>query len=402
MQQSNIERSNDEQQNSTQQKSTEETPKESTGDIKEELREVIRAELSDDDLEPLSPADALEKHLTTNAPGYSQKTLDSHASRLGHFVEWCESEGISNLNELGGADINDYRNWRREDGDLNTVSEKTQQDTLRVFIRFCETIDAVSTGLSNKVISPSLNDDEGARDVMVPHEKAQEILNHLDKYEYASHEHVTWVLLAQTGMRTGTVRSLDEGDYYPDADNPHLKVGHSPEKGTPIKNGGAGERRISIPPSACEVLDDYFADQRPDVTDDFGREPLLATQFGRIGRSTIRKYVYKWTRPCAVTGECPHGKEIDECEAADRADAASKCESSKSPHPVRRGYITHELESGVPEFVVSQRCNVSEEIIDIHYDNRNEEKKMSQRKELLDAVYEDDDRYGSESMEGEN
>jgi integrase len=57
-----------------------------------------------------------------------------------------------------------------------------------------------------------------------------------------------------------------------------------------------------------------------------------------------------------------------------------------TPHPIRRGYITHLLTSGVPVEVVSERCNVSPSIIDEHYDVRSVEDKMRQRQQVLDEV----------------
>lgn len=44
---------------------------------------------------------------------------------------------------LGGRQLHEFRLWRREDGDSNTVSEKTQMDTLRLFSRWLESIDCV-------------------------------------------------------------------------------------------------------------------------------------------------------------------------------------------------------------------------------------------------------------------
>ena len=70
-------------------------------------------------------------------------------------------------------------------------------------------------------------------------------------------------------------------------------------------------------------------------------------------------------------------------------DRASKCPSSVTPHPIRRGYITDLLRSGVPVEVVSDRCNVSPAIIEQHYDVRSEEDKMLQRQRILDEVEED-------------
>jgi len=119
------------------------------------------------------------------------------------------------------------------------------------------------------------------------------------------------------------------------------------------------------------------------VTDEHGREPLLASQQGRITKSTIRKYVYKWSRSCAVGAECPHDRDPDECDAANDLDQASKCPSSVTPHPIRRGYITRLLKAGVTIEVVSDRCNVSPVVIDEHYDVRTEEEKMQQREAVL-------------------
>ena len=39
-----------------------------------------------------------------------------------------------------------------------------------------------------------------------------------------------------------------------------------------------------------------------------------------------------------------------------------------TPHPIRRGHITHLLTCGIPIEVVSERCNVSPSIIDEHYE----------------------------------
>jgi integrase len=158
---------------------------------------------------------------------------------------------------------------------------------------------------------------------------------------------------------------------------------HRPDTDTPIKNGPRGERPVAIPKSVCDVIDDYLAYQRPDVTDDNGRESLLATAQGRPAKSTIRKCVYKWSRPCAYGKECPHDRDPEECEAASDVSRASGCPSSVTPHPIRRGYITHLLQSGVHVQVVSDRCNVTPGVIDQHYDVRSEEDKMRQRRQVL-------------------
>ncbi|MFC7213710.1 tyrosine-type recombinase/integrase [Saliphagus sp. GCM10025334] len=261
-------------------------------------------EATETSLEPIEPVKALGLYLEDKARDCRQSTVDAHRSRLGFFVDWCHERDLENCNDLTARDLHEYRVWRRED--LNVVSEKTQMDTLRVFVEWCETINAVESGLFKKVKSPAIPDGENARETVIHADRARTILEHLGKYEYASTEHAVWLVLFETGMRMGAARALDVVDYRCDAEVPHLTVVHRPETDSPIKNGARGERRVGLSDEACEVLDDYLEHQRSDVTDQHDRVPLLATAQGRIAKSTIRKYVYKWSRPCLVGLECPH------------------------------------------------------------------------------------------------
>ena len=276
--------------------------------------------------------------------------------------------------------------WRRED--LNVTSEKTQMDTLRVFIEWCETIDAVQHRLFKKIRSPVIPDGGNVRETTITTDRANEILDYLEKYEYATVKHVTWLILVETGMRMGGAHGLDVDDYRREDEHPHLQLFHRPDTNTPLKNGHNGERPVSISSDACTIIDDYLQNRRPDVTEDHGLEPLLASPQGRITKSTIRKYVYKWSRPCAVGAGCPHDRDLDECDAANYLDQMFKCPSSVTPHPFRRGYITRLLNAGVSVEVVSDRCNVSPVVIDEHYDVRSEDEKIQQRqKSLYEALH---------------
>lgn len=333
-------------------------------------------------LEPLEPTDALTLYLSEKRTEVSDATLYSHKSRLGHFIRWCNERGIDNLNELTGRDIHRYKLWRRDDGDLNAVTLKTQMDTLRVFIRWCESIDGVPVDLSTKVQSPVLADGENERDVLLDNESAETILSYLTKYEYASIQHVTLALLWHTMMRRGAARALDLEDY--DRENQLLMVRHRPDTGTAIKNKQRGERMVALSEEMCDLLEDWIATQRPTVTDDYGREPLLATVQGRIHGQTIQGYAYAMTRPCVFADECPEGRDPETCEATEYNKAASKCPVSVSPHAVRRGSITHWLQRDVPMRVVSDRANVSQDVLEKHYDRRTEREKVEQRRRYLE------------------
>ncbi|WP_123620022.1 site-specific integrase [Halorubrum sp. CSM-61] len=350
--------------------------------LENRLEELL--EQTTESLEPTDPERALELYLDDKARDCQEATVDAHRSRLGFFVDWCDDQGIDTLDQLSARDLHEFRVWRRED--LNVVSEKTQMDSLRVFIEWCETIDAVESGLYRKVDSPNLDNGENARETVLNAERAQEVLAYLERYEYATTEHVCWVVLTETGVRLGGARALDVGDYQADAETPHIEIHHRPDSDTPIKNKEPGERRVAISEEACDVIDDYLEQRRPDVVDDHGRKPLLATQRGRVGTSTIRTYVYRWSRPCAIGRECPHDRDPDDCEAVKNEARAARCPSSVTPHPIRRGYITQLLRAGVPVEIVSDRCNVSPTIIDQHYDVRSKEDKMKQRQEAFDDV----------------
>ncbi|SDG07230.1 tyrosine-type recombinase/integrase [Halorientalis regularis] len=332
-------------------------------------------------LEPIDPETALELYLANRETEISQATYYSHNSRLGHFVHWCDEQEIINLNELTGRQLQHYRLWRRNDGDLSPVTEKTQMDTLRVFIRWLESIDGVPEDLSTKVLSPEITPSQNARDVMLDHEQATAILTHLEKYEYASLEHLTVALLWHTMMRIGCAHALDVEDYH--SNEQYLEIHHRPETETPIKNQQDGERLVALSPSVCELINDWLNNKRPFVTDKYGREPLLTTEQGRASISALRSYVYCWSRPCWYGQPCPHDRDPKQCDAM-RRDNASKCPSSISPHAIRRGSITHSLGKDMPEKVVSDRTNVSQAVIDQHYDQRTERERMEQRREFLE------------------
>jgi integrase len=335
------------------------------------------------DLEPIDPETAVELHLADREPELASITLKSHRSRLRVLVEWCNDRDIDNLNELTGRKLNEYRLWRRNDGDLAPASENCQMDTLRVFVRWLESIDGAPQDLHQKVRSPAVGREEGSREVMLDSEAAEVVLTYLETYEYASAEHVTLSLLWHTMMRRGAAHGLDVDDYHPE--DRCLEVVHRPETDTPIKNGKRGERLVALSGDLCNLLDDWLRERRPDVEDDHGRRPLLASAQGRLARSTIGKYCYRWTRPCMYGQECPHDRNPDTCEAVDSVQA-SKCPSSVSQHPFRRGSSTHHLNKDVPETAVGDRANVSQDILEKHYDQRTKREKMEQWRKYVDDI----------------
>ena len=218
---------------------------------------------------------------------------------------------------------------------------------------------------------------------MLDSEHAEPMLAYLEKYEYATPQHVVLSLLWHTMLRVGAARALDLRDY--DREERFLAVVDRADTGTPIKNGKGGQRLVALSGQICATLDDYIRDRRRDVTDVHGRKPLLTSAQGRMSRSTIRRYCYEYSRPCEIGLDCPHGMDPETCDYAP-SDEASKCPSSVSPHPFRRGAITHYLANDVPETAVSQRANVSPDVLEQHYDQRTSKEKMEQRRGYLENI----------------
>ena len=329
------------------------------------------------ELEPLAPVEAKEMFLAQRSNEVAEATLQGYHYRLKPFVQWCDEQGVTNLNDLTARSLHEYRLWRKEDGDLKTITLKGQLSTLRVFIKFCETIDGVEQGLHDKILIPSVDDEEAVSNSLLDAERAKPILNYLRKYEYASKRHALFTVLWHVGCRMGAAHSLDVSDF--DSDQQSLTIRHRPGNGTQLKNKQSGERICALSEDVCETLQDYIEVSRDNVTDEYGREPLFTTHYGRMHRSKIRQMVYAVTRPCAYGQDCPHGRDPNSCEAATYTQA-SKCPSSVSPHDIRRGAITHMLRNEVPKQAVSDRVNSSPETLEKHYNEMTEEEKMEQRR----------------------
>lgn len=328
-----------------------------------------------------SAREALDLYLDTRRTDVSEQTLKAHRYRLGHFVRWADERNITDMANVDGKDLHEYRLWRREDGNLNTVSLHTQLSTLRVFLKFCERIEVVEDGLYDKLVVPSLTDGEDQRDTILAPDHATDALTYLRQYEYASADHVLLLLLWRTGMRVGAVHSLDVDDY--DREKARLHVAHRPQGGTTLKMGQDGERIVSLSSQVTVVLNDYLDHTRDQVTDEHGREPFIVFSNTRTAKSTLRQHVHRCTEPCVWSNECPHDRDIESCDAVGYGPVVD-CPSSRPPHDVRRGAITHMLTEDVPKQVVSDRANVNEEVLEKHYDIRSEETKAEQRRQYLD------------------
>jgi len=338
------------------------------------------------DLNDIDPEEAVQLYKQDRQGEVSEATLQSHGYRLKHFLNWCDENDINSTADLDGLMLQKFKIWRKGHG-IQPATLKSTLDTLRVFLRFCESVDAAVDGLAESVNSPSLSPEDAIGTDILPSERAKEILSYLYKFEYASVRHAVLRVLWATGMRIGGAHAIDLQDcHLKHSKNAHISLKNRPEQGTRLKNGDRGERDVSLDERTAIVLSDYIEQNRWEVTDDEGRNPLFTSRHGRLTRNTFRAYCYRLTRPCELGKECPHDRERETCEAVESRMSASKCPDSVGAHAVRRGAITHYCSEGVAGEVVSDRMNVSKKVLDEHYDFRSEREKMEQRREHVDRV----------------
>ncbi len=359
------------------------------------------------DLQSLDPHEALEMWVDRQQAEKSKETVQSYFYRVRQFVDWLEEEGITNLNDLTGRDVFRYDSARRAEG-LSKSALNNQLGTIKLFLEFCVDVEAVPPELPAKVDVPTLSKAERANEEKLSANRADTILQNLGRYEYASRDHTLFALAWHTGARLGALRSLDLCDCYLveddlerlahedniDVENleavqvPFLYFRHRPDSDTPLKNGLDGERPVGLSDDLGELLQEYIEVSRPAVTDDYGRKPLFSSQkgSGRMSKGAIRSRFNIVTQPCRY-GLCPHDRDTDTCEALEHGYEA-RCPSSRSPHRIRTGSITHHRDEGWPPEVLAERVNATPEVIRTHYDQPDLLKRMESRRSYLDKTTE--------------
>jgi site-specific recombinase XerD len=324
----------------------------------------------------LSPRKAVERYLRRRRADATEATVKAWKYRLKLFVEWIEGIGIERVEQIRPYDLDEYYELRS--GAVAVTTLEGEMWTLKKFIEYLEQLDAIDDGLAEAVRIPDLDDSERSNDAVLEPDDALPLIQYYRNSESdrATRAHVFLELAWYTGARQGGIRALDLRDVR--ADENYLSINHRPDTGTPLKNKEDGERPIAVPPEVIEVLQEYIRDHRYDVHDDHGRQPLLSSANGRPTENTVRNWSYLATQPC-LHSACPHGKERDTCKYTDFTHG-SKCPSSRSPHRIRTGSITWQLDVGLPPEVVAERVNATLDVIEQHYDAASAREQMERRR----------------------
>lgn len=327
----------------------------------------------------LSPREAVQRWLDRQRVDKRDATVSAYWYRLKHFVEWAETEEIDSVRDLSGWVLESYETHRRAVG-LEAITLNNELGTLQQFLDYCARVELVDDDLPEKVDVPSVPAQDQVSETRLDATSAERLLSH---YRNGGHGtgrrgHAFLELAWFTAARVGALRGLDLEDV--DLDRGYVRFRHRPQSGTPLKNGPKGERTVTVPPDAADVVEQYL-DDRHDVVDDYGRHPLFTTGRGRAANTTLREDCYFATVPCRYR-DCPHGKEPSSCDWFHHR-AASPCPSSRSPHQVRTGSITWHRTREVPVEIVSERANASPEVIRRHYDQPDTDERIERQAPYL-------------------
>lgn len=334
-----------------------------------------------DDPSDLGIQEAVDRFMRKRATDATDRTLRSYRSRLTPFVDYCQEMGIETLGELRPYDIDEYDLQLRE-RDLAPTTIKGHLTTIRVFLKYAVEIGAVTETLPDAVSPPSLDADTESSDERLAPDDAEQALSFFrgSREYFGVPMHAFLEVAWHTGARMGSIRGLDLSDY--DSDDGVLAFRHRKSTDTPLKNKTEGERLVGITDEVCGALDTYIARERSDKRDDHGRRPLYCGRQGRPSFATLRAWSYQATQPCLWT-ECPHGRRRPTCEWTERSHA-SKCPSSRSPHRIRTGSITWQLNRGLDIETVATRVNAAPSTIRRYYDAATQEEEFAERRQSVE------------------
>jgi len=367
------------------------------------------------ELVPMAPREAFEIWLERQEMDKSESTIQSYRYRVRPFVEFLEEEGVDNLNDLNGRHVLRFDSMRRSSGDIQKNTLNNQLGTIRQYLEFGIRANAVEPAVASQVDIPQLSKDERINREKLPTQRAKDILEYLDRFEYASRDHVLAFLLWETGARAGSLRALDLEDVYLEEDDldrlryqedldvgesvleeilggvelPFVYFRHRPDEDTPLKKKYGGERPVNISEELGEILRAYIRYRRVEGSDENDRKPLLTSKKspGRITVSGIRIRAYELTQPCQVGKECPHDRDPADCEARVHGQQ-SRCPSVRSPHKWRTGSVTWHRDRGWAPEDIATKMATSVELVNSVYDQPEKLRRMAIRRENLDKLYE--------------
>lgn len=131
-----------------------------------------------ENLEPIDPRIAQQLYLDHKRTECTESTVRNHKYHTNYLVEWCEQNGVDNLNEVTGRNLQEIRLWRKEVDDINLLTLNNHMSTLWVFLKWAASIEAVPENLYDKVMVPKVapEDEQADETLDADYEAIDEVL----------------------------------------------------------------------------------------------------------------------------------------------------------------------------------------------------------------------------------
>ena len=290
------------------------------------------------DLMDVTPREISKYFQLMQQRDYARTTIDNNLESLGVFFKWAESE------------------WRAPQGS-DAISDTIDQKR------------------SNLDVSGGEKSRAGKDQHRISTERAQRILGHLAKHDYASRQMVEFLLVFHIGLRKSGLLSINCSDVKPQKQI--IQIRNRPEEtGVRLKRGNAGERDVNVASRVIAVITDYIEEHRTAPKD--GSEALLTSWAGRVNESTV----YRDFTDLTKCGDC-----TDEEGSPLTKQQSPNCPESIGCHDLRRVAITRMRDEGVSWETISGRVNATVPMLKSHYDSPTHEQAAERRAaEILNAI----------------
>lgn len=337
----------------------------------------------DEDAPDYEIHEAIELFIQRKRPDWKGETERSYRKNLGEFEDYAAENDIETLDDLTRWNLGAYSDHLLG-RDLAPTTIASRQKNARTWLKYLEAQGLLEIGLHLAIDTIRLEDGDEVSDDMLPADDARILLTFYrnDPRYRATRRHALLELLWHAGPRRSCVRALDVDDHDPEARE--LTFRNRPETDTRLKRGDAHERKIVLSEKPAAVIQEYIEGRRNQVRDDHGRRPLFSSERSRPTKQTITSWVYEATLPC-IAIECPHGRRRPNCSYVPR-DQASKCPSSKSPHPVRRGSITWQRTIGIDIEKIADRAATTPDVIRRYYDQPDLDESLDRRRATTNSL----------------
>jgi len=329
--------------------------------------------------------DAVDRFIARNRPNWQGETERTYRKSLDTFEKYAEAEELETLSDLERWSLGHYTDWLlAEAQDYARVTVQSKQQQARRWVKWLEAQGYVDPGLHLAIEPLHLEDGEMTSDqILAPREMRDLLAWYRESMEYrGTRAHALLELVTHVGARRSGIVALDVEDW--DREEQTLTFRNRPDRGTRLKNGDDHERKVVLSDAPATALARYVARERHEKHDEYGRRPLFASRQGRPTKSTVTNWMYRATQPC-LKQECPHSKTRHNCEWTAQT-KASKCPSSKSPHPVRRGSITWQLNIGRDPSDVVARAATTPGVIRRYYDRPDLDADLRRRITQFDEI----------------